>query len=447
MTARGGFFQSLVLSLLTLVPGWLGFAQEQPDPALLAEIQKIKAVDNHTHVPRVDLAGEADDEYDALPCGSYVEPTADNVMVRPDNPEYLAAWKALWGYRYNDAAPVHVEQLLATKERIRKERGEHYPEWVLDRLGIEVMFANRIAMGRGLNPPRFRWVPYDDALMYPLDNSLMAENPDRKFFFSREDKLLKRYLNDLKLSAVPATLDEYMKQIVTPTLERQKANGAVAVKFEAAYLRSLDFGPVVEMEARMVYTEYFRSGTPESARYKVLQDFLFHYITSEAGRLGMAVHLHTGAGCGGYFKLSGANPVLLDSVINDASLRKTNFVLVHGGPPYTHVTAFLLSKPNVYADFSEQTWFYSVRALARNVRDWLEWYPEKVLFGTDLYPDTGRPEIGWEEIGWQAADVSRRALALALTGMMRDGEITHKRALELARMALRDNAAKLYGIE
>jgi predicted TIM-barrel fold metal-dependent hydrolase len=138
--------------------------------------------------------------------------------------------------------------------------------------------------------------------------------------------------------------------------------------------------------------------------------------------------------------------VLLDSVINDASLRKTNFVFVHGGPPYTHVTAFLLGKPNVYADFSEQTWFYSVRALAAHIRDWLEWYPEKVLFGTDLYPDTGRPEIGWEEIGWQTTDVGRRALALALTGMMLDAEITRERALELAHMALYDNAAKLYGI-
>ena len=145
----------------------------------------------------------------------------------------------------------------------------------------------------------------------------------------------------------------------------------------------------------------------------------------------MLVHIHTCAGCGGYFKLSGANPVLLDAVINDPPLHKTKFVFVHGGPPYTHVTGFLLSKPNVYADFSEQTWLYGVRALAANIRDWLEWYPEKVLFGTDLYPDTPTPEIGWEEIGWQATDISRRALTLALTGMMHDGEITRERALEL----------------
>jgi hypothetical protein len=34
---------------------------------------------------------------------------------------------------------------------------------------------------------------------------------------------------------------------------------------------------------------------------------------------------------------------------------------------------------------------------------------------------------------------------MALTGMMRDGEIDRPRAEALARMVLRDNAAKLYG--
>jgi hypothetical protein len=226
---------TLALALFSFIPLCFGFAQEQPDSALLAEIMKIKAVDNHTHVPRVDLAGENDDEYDALPCGTYVEPTADNMMTRQDNPEYMAAWKALWHYRWDDRKPEHVKEVVAAKEAMKQKQGDKYPEWVLDQLGIETMFANRVAMGRGLTPPRFRWVPYDDALMYPLNNGVMAENPDRKFFFSREEMLLRRYLTDLKLSTVPATLDEYLQQVVTPTLERQKAGGAMAVKFEAAY--------------------------------------------------------------------------------------------------------------------------------------------------------------------------------------------------------------------
>src|SRR5437588_6736907 len=103
------------------------------------------------------------------------------------------------------------------------------------------MFANRIAMGLGLAPPRFRWVPYDDALMYPLNNdALKAENSDRRFFFEREEALLTRYVKELGLRTLPATLDEYLKTVVTPTLERQKEAGAVAIKFEMAYLRSLE---------------------------------------------------------------------------------------------------------------------------------------------------------------------------------------------------------------
>jgi predicted TIM-barrel fold metal-dependent hydrolase len=160
----------------------------------------------------------------------------------------------------------------------------------------------------------------------------------------------------------------------------------------------------------------------------------------------MAVHIHTGGGCGSYFMLLGSNPANLESVLSDASLRKTNFVLLHGGAgAFTKYTAYLLMKPNVYADFSEQTWLISTRKLSEVLRDWLEWYPEKVLFGTDLYPNT--PEINWEEIGWQTTQSGREALAIALTGMMQDGEITRQRALQLAHMVLHDNAAKLYGWE
>jgi hypothetical protein len=54
--------------------------------------------------------------------------------------------------------------------------------------------------------------------------------------------------------------------------------------------------------------------------------------------------------------------------------------------------------------------------------------------------------MGWEESGWMAASRKRLALTIALTGMLRDGEITRARALELARMVLRENGRALYGL-
>jgi hypothetical protein len=434
----------LYLLAVVLLSG-IAFAQISPDPYLMAEINKIKTVDNHTHVPKVVASGEKDDDYDALPCSGYLETNDDPAMARPDNPLFLEAWQKLYGYKYNDKAPEHVRELLATKQRVMQEQGDHFPTWVLDQLGTEYMLANRVAMGRGLDPSRFLWVPFDDALMYPLNTQSMADTPDRKFFYQREAMLLKRYMADSNVQALPATLDEYVAKVITSTLERQKKAGAVAIKFEAAYLRSLNFAEPQDEEARSLYARYTKAGTPAKTEYTKIQDFLVRAIAREAGRLGLAVHFHTGAGCGGYFDLAGSNPSLLDSLLNDAALRKTNFVLVHGGAgPYTKVTAFLLGKPNVYADFSEQDWMISPRALSAVLRDWLEWYPEKILFGTDLFP--GTPEINWEEIGYMTGTTGRQALALALTGMVNDGEITRERALELARMALRENAVKLYGL-
>ncbi len=420
---------------------------QNADPELLAEINKIKAIDNHSHPPKVVAPGEKDDDFDALPCDP-LEPSDPTTISRPENPQYIAAWKALYNYPYNDRSPEHLRELLAAKQKVIAEQGDNFPNWVLDQLGIETELANRVALGRGLQPPRFRWVPFDDALMYPLKTSSLAnETPDRKFFFQRETMLLRRYMKDIDQEIMPATLQEYVSKVITPVLELQKKNGAVAVKFEAAYLRSLDFGAAEPLEPlQLTYLHYVKGGVPPTPEYIRLQNFLFRYIAREAGRLGLAVHLHTGGGCGSYFMLMGSNPALLESVLNDASLRKTNFVLIHAGAgAFTKYVNYLLMKPNVYADFSEQTWLLSTRKLSENVRDLLEWYPEKVMFGTDLYPNT--PEINWEEIGWQTAQSGREALAIALTEMMQDGEISRERALELAHMVLHDNAAKLYGWE
>jgi uncharacterized protein len=414
-----------------------------PDPSLMVEIRKIRAIDNHSHPPRVVADGERDDEFDALPCDP-LEPTEPNTMTRPENPQYLTAWKALWGYDYNDRSDAHVKELLAAKNKIRQEQGDNYPAWVLDRLGIETELANRVAMGRGLDPARYRWVPFDDALLFPLNNDApAAESPDRKFFFGRENMLLARYRRELGVAAMPATLSEYASRVVTPELERQKKDGAVAIKFEAAYLRSLDFEPATERDAAATFAKYARAGSASKSEYTRLQDYLFRYVAAEAGRLGLPVHIHTGWGCGGYFYLSGSNPLLLESVLNDARLRKTAFVLLHGGAgPFSRELSSLLMKPNVYTDFSEQTWLESPRRLSEVLRDWLEWYPEKVLFGTDLYPGSGAYD--WEEIGWQTSETARQALGIALTEMLHDGEITVPRANQIARMVLRENAIKLY---
>jgi predicted TIM-barrel fold metal-dependent hydrolase len=424
-------------------------AQVAPDPSLLAEIEKIKAVDNHTHIAKVVSEGESDRDFDALPC-DIIEGGAETLAARADYPQFIEAWQALYGYRYTDRTREHVKELIAAREKVMREQGDNFPAWVLDRLNIEYLFANRVAMGRGLSEPRFRWVPFDDALMVPLAPDSLADNPDKKVFYGQEAKLLKTYLSEAHLSALPDSLDEYVAKLIIPTLAAQKKAGASAIKFEAAYLRPLNFGPRAsaedEVEARRIYSKYARGGTPSRADALRAQNFLFRAIAREAGGIRLAVHIHTGQGCGNYFDLAGARPTELESILDDPALRATTFVLLHGGAgPYTHEVAVLLSKPNVYADFSEQDALIPARALSAVLREWLEWYPEKVLYGTDLAP--GAPEQDWDVIGYSTNLTARRALAIALTGMLNDGEITRARATELARMVLRENAMKLYGLK
>ncbi len=415
------------------------------DPGLAQVIAAIRAVDNHAHPVLPPSVDPHDRNFDALPVDNMV-PETSAVVLRPDNPQLALAWAALWHVTVTPPLTAETTQVLAAaRTRVQTSEGPHYSTWVLDQAGIETMLANRVALGTGVEPPRFRWVPYADALLFPLNNAVLAEaTPDRAQFFPLEDLLRAKYLHDCGLTALPPTLSGYLQTVLTPTLERQKAGGAVAEKFEIAYLRSFDFGNPSREEAGRIYAQLLHQPRPDSARYKVLQDYLFRYIAAECGRLRLLVHLHTIAGSGGFFGVAGANPLLLEPLFNDPQLRKTTFVLLHGGWPFVREAGALLEKPNVYLDISQETLTFSPRTLSGWLREWLETYPDKVLFATDGYPFSDA--LGWEEATWIASRNGREALGLALTGMLADQEISRPRAEAIATEVLRSTALSLYPV-
>ena len=434
-TGSGAVLAAAMLAFSCAPPP--GHPRQEIDPQIRAEIGRTKAIDNHAHPMRAFGPGDPDHDYDALPVDS-MQPSPLPIRLEPSNPEYRFAWRHLFSYDGADE-----KRASEAKQAAMRERGDGYPSWVLDRMGTEIMLANRVRMGHGLPPDRFKWVPFADALIFPLNNdSLGARDPDRKTFFTAETNLLHNYLADSGQSALPAALDGYLR-FATSVLERQRSQGAVAEKFEIAYLRRLDFGTATKADADRVYAAYAKGGTPADADYKTLQDFLFRYVAGECGRLGMPVHVHSFAGVGAFFDASGANPMLMESVFDDPALQHTKFVMIHGGWPFTREMGALLAKQNVWADFSLQTLVRQPRDLSGTLRAWLEFMPDHILFGTDASPAT--PAVGWEETGWLSAESGRDALGMALTGMVRDREIDVARASQLAHMALRDNARRLYG--
>ena len=407
------------------------YAQTPVDAHLAAYIDSIRAIDNHAHPMAVVRPGGAPDtDYDALPLGGI--------------PDFPLPWRLtleapIWGQAAHALAGVTA------------------PAQALDRVGIQLEFANRIAMGAGLDSGRFRWVPFDDPLIFPLDTHLAGQTPDTRALYPLEAKLLSRYLGDLHLTPVyaddvrigaPPTLAEYERQVVVPLLTRQHDAGAPAIKFEVAYLRGFDFATPDTARAAAIYAKYAKyatHGTPSAEEVKILSDMLFRDVAREAGKLGMAVHLHALEFFGGYYEAEGARPGLLESVFNDSTLRRTNFVLIHGGWPHVGETEAMLAKPNVYADISMMDLILAPEELATVVRGWLMRWPDKVLFGTDAFD--GGPKQTWEMGAWVASTTARRALGMALSAMVRDGDITMPQAKTLARKVLRDNAIALYHLK
>ncbi len=116
-------------------------------------------------------------------------------------------------------------------------------------------------------------------------------------------------------------------------------------------------------------------------------------------------------------------------------------MIIHGGGAQALHAGALLGKANVHVDLSGLVLIEGPTTLANVLRGWLEQYPEKVLFGTDAA--AFGPGIGWDVTAALGSRTARRALAIALSDMMRDG-LPRERAEEIAAMVLRTNAAHLY---
>jgi predicted TIM-barrel fold metal-dependent hydrolase len=415
---------------------------QEIDPQLMTHINSIRAIDNHAHVVAPDI--EHDIGYDALRC----EILGPGTAMAPANTRFgsdlRAAWKALYDFSGESDSPETLKEWQARQKARRDKLGNGYFDWVIQQAGLDIVLANRISMAPELGAGRFRWVPYDDALIFPLDNSAQkGQSPDRKILYEAEEQHLKNYMSALGVSRLPSTLDEYLTRVVGPTLEQQKKNGAVAIKFEIAYLRSLDFQPASRETAAAIYARYASGGSAATSDYTQLQDFLFRDVVSRAGQLGLVVHIHTGLGCGEYFNTRGSDPLLLEPLLNDVSLHGTRFVLLHGGSPYERHNTSIIMKPNAWVDTSVLELLFSSAELARILRPWLEMMPERIVFGTDAGPFG--PGMGWEETSWIGSRKARRALGIALTAMMRDEVVTQERARAIADRVLRQNAMELYG--
>jgi hypothetical protein len=320
--------------------------------------------------------------------------------------------------------------------------GYQYFDRILDKLNVQTMMANRVAMPGYLDPNRFHWVFFVDSFLFPLDNSdLSARNIDEGVYVPLQEKLLKRELAQAGLSALPKKFPEYLA-FVSRILEQNRAHGGVSIKFEIAYFRTLHFDDPPEAMAASIYGRYNAGGKPSATEHTIFEDFMFRYLLREAGRLHLAAQIHTAVGTGDFFSVTGGNVLNLENVLRDPRYSNVNFVLLHGGYPFPDKAIWLAARENVYLDSSLMGLYLYPADLAEVLRHWLLLYPDKVVFGSDAFPFS--EAIGAEESDWLAIESARTALAAALSRMILNGEVSEQRALQFAHAYLHDNAARIY---
>ena len=305
-----------------------------------------------------------------------------------------------------------------------------------------------------LDTKRFHWVFFGDSFFYPFDNrDQIASTPDNGVYIPLQEKMLVRYKKQMTgrgldlapakdKDALPADLAGY-EDFVRRTMADNQKRGGVAIKFEAAYFRTLYFSDPPREKADAIYAKYLSGGVPSADDYRLFQDYIFRVIVDQAGKLKLPMHFHTAVGIGDYFSLRQGNVLNLENVLRDVRYKNTTFVLVHGGWPYEREAALLTAVKNVYLDTSFQSELLYPSQFKEVLKQLLTIYPDKMMYGSDAFPFNDA--LGAEESFWLAAHTTRTALAAALAELVSERAISEEKALELAHLYLHDNAAKLYG--
>ena len=401
---------------------------------LLMRINGIPLYDNHAH------PGFADDtDVDAMAS----PPDESSVFrLRDDNPEFVAASKVLFDYPYDDFKPEHAKWLADLKKAAEATGSSAYFDSILDKLKIETCLANRAFMAPYLDTKRFHWVFFGDSFFYPFDNhDQTASTPDMGVYIPLQEKMLARYKKQMNVDGLPADLAGY-ENFVRSTMADNQKRGGVAIKFEAAYFRTLYFTDPPREKAEAIYAKYRPGGIPTSEDYRLFQDYIFRVIVDQAGKLKLPVHFHSAVGIGDYFSLRQGHVLNLENVLRDPRYKNVTFVLLHGGWPYEREAALLTAVKNVYLDTSFQSELLYPSQFKAVLKQLLTLYPDKMMYGSDAFPFNDA--LGAEESFWIAAHTTRVALAGALAELVSERAISEDKAVELAHLYLHDNAAKLY---
>lgn len=220
---------------------------------------------------------------------------------------------------------------------------------------------------------------------------------------------------------------------------RQEISGhkTVALKSCCAYNGGLDVKPVTRFQAEQAY-EKMRMGDMGVNTRKFLYDYVLMEGVEAAVEYDLPIQIHTGAGGGRFLDFRTENPIHLIDFLQDERVKnRCKIVLLHGGHPHEEDTGYITAQfSNVYTDYSGTFYLSSVKGLERMIA-LLERTPlDKVMYGSD--------GVGIPEISWFAHDHFRSMLTKMLNLLVDQNYLTEKRARQVAKQIMHDNALRCY---
>ncbi|TET15575.1 MAG: amidohydrolase [Actinobacteria bacterium] len=220
--------------------------------------------------------------------------------------------------------------------------------------------------------------------------------------------------------------------------------GAVALKNQLAYIRTLKFDRVSRSQAEDEFNQIFKTKhfpewyvAPVIAG-KAFQDYMFHYILDIANKKNLVVQIHTGIQEGSGNILSNSNPELLSNLFLEYP--DVDFDIFHISYPYQNeLTVLAKNYPNVYIDMC---WAHIVApsASVNSLIEWIDTVPLNKIsaFGGDYLFIDG-------VYGHQY--LARVNVAKALSVKVLEGLFDIDKAKEIARMLFHDNPLKIFKLE
>ncbi|MGC8781528.1 MAG: amidohydrolase family protein [Anaerolineae bacterium] len=318
------------------------------------------------------------------------------------------------------------ELTLDALQRVGEQLGERSPAYhaeIFDRAHIRLALTDvlnwrpdsmaRYLAGRLNLPSHMR-------LMFPLRlfHVIQSDEPNAHDFDSVQ-KI--GFWADRHITS----LDEFLEAVFL-VLRKAKARGAVGLKDQSAYSRTLSYDLVPRADAERLFNRLLTDprhalGWPEA---KPLDDFLFHQYMRFARELEMPVQLHTGHMAGVWNRVDKADAGLLAPVLE--LHQGVRFDLFHGNWPEPGPLLFLgINYPNVALDLC---WLpiidplYAEELLKRAV----------VTIPSSKIHGFGGDYVDAPEYSAAHLTVARAVIAAALADLVERGWLEEEQALGIA---------------